>query len=125
MIAAMTPEYDWNPSKSTIDVSELKDRPLIIYRRFEMLIRETCLNHGFEPDIFCKNDDARTTLLWAIAGLGIGIAPKSAFDLANTKNLVYKEIQSENLRTQIAAIWMKDKYLSSMAAKFIESFSRG
>ncbi|MEK4509103.1 LysR family transcriptional regulator [Paenibacillus anaericanus] len=125
MIAAMTREHDWNPSKSTIDVSELKDRPLIIYRRFEPLIRETCLNHGFEPNIFCKNDDARTTLLWANAGLGVGIAPKSAFDLANTDNLVYKEIQSENLRTQIAAIWMKDKYLSSMAAKFIESFNRG
>ncbi|GGH11902.1 LysR family transcriptional regulator [Paenibacillus segetis] len=123
MIAVMTPEYDWDRAKSTIDVTELQDKPLIIYRRFEQLIRETCSAHGFEPNIFCKNDDARTTLLWANAGLGIGIVTRTTFELANNTNLIYKEIECDNLRTQIAAIWMKDKYLSTIAAKFIESFS--
>lgn len=124
MIAVMTPEWDWAPTKDSIDVNELVDKPLILYRRFEQLIRETCLKEGFDPVIICKNDDARTTLLWANAGLGIGIVPKSAIDLANRENLIYKEIRNEALRTQIAAIWIKDKYISSLATKFIESFSQ-
>ncbi|WP_438491899.1 LysR family transcriptional regulator [Paenibacillus sp. IHBB 3054] len=122
MIAVMTQGYDWTDGESSIDIGELKDRPLIIYRRFEQLIRETCLEHGFNPDVFCMNDDARTTLLWANAGLGIGILPKSAFGLMRNDNLRYKEIRSESLRTRVAAVWMKDKYLSSLAEKFIECF---
>lgn len=125
MIAVMTSEYDWKTDEMFIDIGELKDKPLIIYRRFEQLIRETCLENGFDPQIFCMNDDARTTLLWANAELGIGIIPKSAFELTNNRHLVYKEIRSESLRTRVAAVWIKDKYLSSLASKFIESFSKG
>ncbi|RCX20653.1 LysR family transcriptional regulator [Fontibacillus phaseoli] len=122
MIAVMHPDYDLNPQQESIKIHELRDRPLIIYRRFEQLIRDTCRKSDFEPDVFCKNDDARTTLLWANAGLGIGIIPKSALKLASHNQLIYKEIQSEALRTRIAAVWAKDRYLSTLARKFIESF---
>ncbi|MNE84298.1 transcriptional regulator CysB-like protein [compost metagenome] len=125
MIAVMTAEYDWSGGETSIDIGELKSRPLIIYRRFEQLIRETCLEHGFNPDVFCMNDDARTTLLWANAGLGIGIIPRSAFTLASNSNLVSKEIRSDSLNTRVAAVWMKDKYLSAQAVKFIENFRQG
>jgi DNA-binding transcriptional LysR family regulator len=57
MIAAMTREYDWSPDKTTLSVGELRDKPLIIYRRFEQLIQETCQENGFDPEILCKNDD--------------------------------------------------------------------
>lgn len=122
MIAAIPKEYYWEPTGSTISVSELKNKSLIIYRRFEQLICETCMEYGFEPEIFCKCDDARTALLWANAGTGIAIVPKSAFELAANSNLLYKEIESEKLRTKIAAIWVKDRYISPLASKFIESF---
>lgn len=122
MIAVMTEDNDWNPEAAAVSVEELKGKPLILYRRFEQLIHETCLESGFEPSIFCKNDDARTTLLWANAGLGIGIVPRSAFELGNNGNLHCKEITSEALQTRIAAIWLKDKYISPIAAKFIDSF---
>lgn len=122
MVAVMTGDYDWNPACSSIKISELKDKPLIIYRRFEQLICETCLEHGIEPLVICKNDDARTTLLWANSGLGIGIIPMSAFKLANNCNLTYKEIKSEKLRTRIAAIRVKGRYISPFALKFIDTF---
>lgn len=124
MIAAMPKEYCWDSTGATISVSELKSKPLIIYRRFEQLIYETCMEQGFEPEVFCKNDDARTTLLWANAGLGVAVVPKSAFELAANSNLTYKEIKSEKLRTQIAAIWVKDRYISPLATRFIESFGK-
>ncbi|MDP4178403.1 MAG: LysR family transcriptional regulator [Bacillota bacterium] len=122
MIAAVPKEFNWNSEKADISINELKNKQLIIYRRFEQLIYETCIENGFEPLVFCKNDDARTTLLWANAGLGIAIVPKSVFELAANNNLSYKEIKSEKLITKIAAIWVKDRYISPIAIKFIESF---
>ncbi len=123
MIAIMNKEYFIDSNRDFIFLEELKDKPLIIYRRFEQLIYQVCIESGFEPEIFCKNDDARTTVLWANAGLGIGIIPKSAFPLAYNANLSFKEIKVSTLNTQIAAIWLKDKYISSMASKFIDYFS--
>ncbi len=122
MLAVMTGEYARGFPKTVISVTELTDKPLIVYRRFEQLLYETCLEHGFEPEFFCKNDDARTTLWWANAGLGVGIVPKSAMALISNSNLVCKEIASETLWTRIAAIWVKDRYLSTLATKFIDLF---
>lgn len=123
MIAVMAPRFDWNSAADSCDIADLQGRPLIIYRRFESLIRETCGKAGFEPELFCKNDDARTTLQWAHAGLAIGIIPQSALRLSNHTGLIVKTINSEPLRTQIAAIWSKERYLSSLAKRFIGSFS--
>lgn len=123
MIAAMVPEYDCCPEKNEITVEELKDKPLIFYRRFEQLIIETCLEHGFEPDILCRNDDARTTILWANEGLGLAIVPRSAFNLSKNSNLVFKEIKCKKLWTRIAAIRVRDRYITSLASKFMDVFS--
>lgn len=123
MIAAMVPEYDCCPEKNEITVEELKDKPLIFYRRFEQLIIETCIEHGFEPDILCRNDDARTTILWANEGLGLAIVPRSAFNLSKNSNLVFKEIKCKKLWTRIAAIRVRDRYITSLASKFMDVFS--
>ena len=123
MIAIMNKKYDWNESKNVVSIKELKNKPLILYRRFEQLIKDCCIKENFEPNIFCKNDDARTTILWANAGFGIGILPKSAYNLASNNNLIYKEIQNTKLTTQISAIYKKNRYLSTVAQNFINEFS--
>lgn len=122
MIAVMTTEHLFNYNNSHISIDELKGKPLILYRRFEQLISEVCYEHGFEPELLCKNDDARTTLMWAKKGLGIGLVPKSSIELIDSSNLFYKEIDEERLFTRLAVIWLKDKHISPLAAKFIESF---
>lgn len=122
MIAVMTKKYNLDNTNSPIPIIKLKDKPIIIYRRFEKLIYETCLNNGFKPNVFCKNDDARTTLLWASTGFGVGIVPKSTFQLVNNKNLIYKEIDSNELITSLALIWVKNRYISSLTEKFIDDF---
>lgn len=122
MVAVMTRDLEWESNKEIILLKELINKPLIMYRRFEKLILECCKKSGFEPKIFCKNDDARTTLLWAEAGLGIAIVPKSAVQLIGSTNLIYKEIDEQALRTQIAAIWVKNRYISSSAKHFLEVF---
>lgn len=122
MVAVMDKNLDWDVNKGKISLADLENKPLIIYRRFENLIFKSCEKFGFEPKIFCKNDDARTTLLWAKLGMCIAIVPKSAINLIGSENLVNKEIDEPDLTTQIAAIWMKDRYLSSAAKNFLDTF---
>lgn len=123
MIAAMTKEYSLELEENNIWLKQLKGKPIIFYRRYEQLIMETCQESGFEPEVFCRNDDARTTLMLANAGFGIAIVPKSSFQLSCNENLIYKEIKNEKLKTSICIIWIKDRYMSSLAEKFIKSFS--
>ncbi|WP_438431547.1 LysR family transcriptional regulator [Gorillibacterium sp. sgz500922] len=124
MVAVMAPGLAGPDDVSPLPVGSLAGRPLILYRRFESLIREACGLAGFEPEVFCLNDDARTTLQWAKAGLGIGLVPESAIRIAGSGGLLVREISSDVLKTRIAAIWMKDKYLSAPAARFLESFGK-
>lgn len=122
MVAAMDKKYDWCGDKQ-IEMKELAGRPLIIYRRFAKIINEVCEFYDFVPEVFCHTDDARTSILWANAGHGIAIVPASAVTLASHENLCVKVIKEKKLRTKITAIWMKGRYLSLLAEKFINYFA--
>lgn len=123
MIAAGNPHFFEHPEKGSIPLLELKNKPLIFYRRFSPLIQSCCHNAGFEPNIFCLNDDARTTLMWASAGLGVAIVPKSASRIMMSEKLIYPAIEETSMITQIAAIWRKDEYLSFAAKNFLKEFN--
>jgi DNA-binding transcriptional LysR family regulator len=119
MVAAMTREWDWCPGQDVIPVRDLAGKPLIIYRRFNQLLHDTFEAADVRPDIYCRNDDARTTVLWANAGLGVAIAPAAALNLAAHENLRVKQIDEEKLRTRLVAIWRQDRYLSTAGEKFL------
>lgn len=121
MVAAMVKDLSWTDNK-IIDITELKNKPLIFYRRFERLILKACADSNFEPTVFCKNDDARTSLLWANAGLGIAIVPKSSIKLIGSSDIIFKEITNKELSTQIAIIWSKTGYLSYSGKNFLNIF---
>lgn len=123
MVAVMSYDYNFESQQEEILLEDLKDMPLILYRRFEKILLTEFEDLGLEPNIFCINDDARTTILWARAGLGIGIVPESAINFDFMDNIKYKEINKDTLRTQISAIWIKERYLSMAAKKFLEFFT--
>lgn len=122
MMAIMTPENLCGQEDNTISLQELDGKPLILYRRFDTLLHDVFEKNGIELLIRCRNDDARTTILWAQAGFGIGIVPKSALRIFGAGNLRYKEITSEELRTRLAVIWAKNRYLSTIGQKFVDIF---
>lgn len=124
MVAAMPEKYRCGETGRPIRLRELEGRPLILYRRLESLIYEAFARAGVEPFFCCKNDDARTALLWARAGMGIAIVPKSALLTVGAGNLTVREIECRELRTRMAVIWQKQRYLSSLGRKFIEFFPK-
>lgn len=122
MVVATRGDMYWGEEQKSICLKELKDKPLIIDRRFEKMVVDSCEKSGFEPKILCKSDDARSILLWADTGIGVAIVPKAAMGLIPSTNLKYKEINESSLETQTAIIWMKNRYLSSAAKHFLETF---
>jgi len=118
----MVAVYSGKRRKNPYTINDFIDKPLIIYRRFERIIAQVFNKTGFEPRVICKTDDARTALLWAASGVGIALVPKSAFSLVQNNNLNYSEIKETALETELAAIWMENRYLSTAAKHFLELF---
>lgn len=118
----MVAVYSGNKQQDSYTIKDLAARPLIIYRRFQRIIGEVFNKAGLEPRIICITDDARTALLWAATGVGTAFVPKSAFSLVKSNDLNYSVINEVALETELAAIWMKNRYLSAAAKHFLELF---
>lgn len=116
--------YDIGPGDS-MPISDLDGKPIVIYRRFDTLLRETFEKNGVSPFIRCRNDDARSTLMWAQAGFGIGIVPRSALRIFGRGGLHCRKIDCAELSTSLAVIWEKDRYLSMLGKKFADSLGFG
>ncbi len=124
MIAVGDRKYFSSAQDVRISLESLKSKPLIIYRRYEKLIVSACKAAGFQPDIFCLNDDSRTTLMWANAGLGIAVVPYSMDSFYRSPHCLCKIIDSPVMETQITATWRNDRTLSAAAKSFLTVFKK-
>ncbi|MBU5675404.1 LysR family transcriptional regulator [Alkaliphilus sp. MSJ-5] len=124
MIAAYSNDYDLDKLGDRISIEKLNGKPLIIYRRFENVITSAFQKSEINPYIFCKNDDSRTSLLWANAGLGVAIVPISSKNLVLANNLKYKIIDNQSLYTKIAIITLENATLSTVATNFLKEIAR-
>lgn len=112
------------PSGQPISLELLGHAPVILYRRFEKILLSLCEQKGITPQVFCIADDARTTLMWAKAGLGVAVVPQSAYRIMPHHNMVYGELSEEDLHTRIAAVCKKGCSLSWAAQQFLEIFAQ-
>jgi len=112
------------PSGQPISLELLGHAPVILYRRFEKILLSLCEQKGITPQVFCIADDARTTLMWAEAGLGVAVVPQSAYRIMPHHNMVYSELSEEDLHTRIAAVCKKGCSLSWAAQQFLEIFAQ-
>lgn len=101
-----------------IRLADLGGLPLIMYRRWESIIREKCDAEGFSPHVICLNDDARTSLAWAKAGMGIALVPTSI--LSDTGDLSIVPLDEPELQTAICLLRKKGAPLSGSAAALLK-----
>lgn len=106
-----------------LPLSALEKQPLILYRRWESILLERFDSAGICPDIFCKNEDARTSALWADAGLGVSILPASARSLLHHPETVLYKIDDPQLHSGICVVHNKDARLSGVAKAFFTYLS--
>lgn len=121
MIAVSSPAMR-TEQEGEITLAALTDRPLIVYRRYEKLIRDAFFAKALEPDIFCVCDDARGAVLWAREGLATAIFPASMSSLCTS--LRVQTIDEPSLETQILLIWRRGKHLPTAASDFISVCTR-
>ena len=110
------------PKVKSISLAELASLPLILYKRWEQLFMDYFNEHPIRPNLLCRNEDARTTLLWAKTGLGIALVPASALYHKNEPDLICLPLSDPPLESSICLIKKEKKTLSSAARTFYEQF---
>lgn len=103
-----------------ISLRALAALPLIIYRRWLQIAAQRFAAEGLHPAWFCQNDDARTTALWADAGLGVGMVPRSSQSLLHHPQTICKAVADPGLASSIVLLRSRDTYRSTLAAQFME-----
>lgn len=104
----------------TISVKELSEYPLILYRRFEKLVRTAFLNSECELKLACLNDDARTTYCWAEAGMGVGLVPASLLQMFDHDKLFVVPVDENSFYTQVVVTYKNYETLASPAKCFLK-----
>ena len=88
----------------------------------EQVLEDAFAEQGLALSVFCKNDDARTTLLWASAGLGVALAPLSICRLMQREGTLLFPLDEPSLSTRIALICPKVRPLSPAGESFFSLF---
>ncbi len=122
MVVYGTKEMMQGLPQNLLSLKDLENKPLVTYRRRQEPIYNAFSKYGIQPLFLCKSDDARTTRMWASAGLGIAIIPRSALPMVHDSRMVHAEIDEKDLVSQLCAIWKKDQGLSAIAKSFLEIF---
>lgn len=105
-------------SYTAISLSQLAQKPLILYRRWEGILLSRFEAAGCTPQIRCCNDDAQTTLALAENGLGVGILPASAIYQLENPNLAVFQLDDAALTTEIAVLCKSKEKLPQVAQLF-------
>lgn len=104
---------------SAITLDDLTKLPLIIYRRWEHLLRKEFEDKNLSANWFCINDDARTTLYFVEMGMGVGIIPQSAATLIQKKGIVCRPVKNCDIATDVILAY-NSTYLPECSRAFIE-----
>ncbi len=120
MVAAGAAKYALLDEPGAMPAAALGDLPLIMHRRYEAIFLQAC--RDFKPQIICRGDDVRSLLTWAVSGLGVAVVPASAMRPAEDLPLACRELAEPSLCTSVAVIWLKDRYLSVAARRFVSLF---
>lgn len=120
MIAVARPEF-FDQNEADFDIANLSDKPVILYRRWESLLKNYFKSKNVSPKYVCINDDARTSLSWAEEGMGIAILPPSAIYNIESNSIICKDIRQDEMDTAIAIAWKESKYVSRALENFIDA----
>lgn len=116
-----------NPTKSCISIKDLADIPLLLLHRirgvgqFE-IIMDKFMEEGLKPTILCESPNVDMLLDLVNEGLGATIVPQSTLLKHNTSNVSVLKIEDTKIVSKSAIIWLKDRYISKSAERFIELF---
>ena len=112
------------PLPATLTIPDLKQQPLIVYRRFSSLFKTTFAEYGITPTIAVLCDDARTALHWAQMGMGVALVPATMAALASQQSHL-AVIDYEPWVTHMTLVWQPEALHNPLVARFVGQLSGG
>ncbi len=122
LVLIMNKEQEIGSDSTKVELSELKDQPIIVPLRWQSVFIANCRKLGFEPKIVCVSDSIVQDLLLAKMGMGMALLPVSSKTLLTDGNLIYKKLVEPEMSTHTVIAWLKNRTLSSSAEHLIELF---
>lgn len=107
-----------------VSIQELSEQPLIVYRRWESIIREEFARVGYEPHCMCVCDDARTAVNLAERTAGISLVPASAAGLIHPELAEPITITDCSITSAIVLVHKKNAYFPESVKRFTEYLKR-
>ena len=118
-MVAVTNNNDFGRGKIE-HLSQLKGKPIILYRRFQEIFNRSFRHQGIRPFYAVTCDDARTAIHWADEGLGIALVPQSIAQTYAKSSIV--SIKHAHWVTHLNIVWRKDRQVTPLMEKIIEMF---
>lgn len=118
-MVAVTNNNDFDRGKIE-HLSQLKGKPIILYRRFQEIFNRSFRHQGIRPFYAVTCDDARTAIHWADEGLGIALVPQSIAQTYAKSSIV--SIKHAHWVTHLNIVWRKDRQVTPLMEKIIEMF---
>ncbi len=98
----------------------LSSRPILLYRRWESVIKGEFEKDDATFDCRCMCDDARTVVDLVGRGVGIGLVPASAIRLVTDPGLVCRPFALGRIQSRIDLIYRKNGSLPSFVRAFAD-----
>lgn len=117
-IVAVANERYFVPGEATVSLTALSARPVLLYRRWEAIIRAEFDRAGLLLDCRTICDDARTAIGLARHGMGVALAPASAAPAEAGTDVVCRELSGCEIESRIELACREGACLAPGAAAF-------
>ncbi|MDN3954512.1 LysR family transcriptional regulator [Sporolactobacillus laevolacticus] len=118
---------NWRQTESSFLLKDLATTPLIALKSDKTIqlnekIVNECRRLGFEPNIICECSSVSITIALVIAGIGVTILPKSVLSAFSVADIELFDLPDITVQSDVGIIWLKNRYLTKKAQRFIELF---
>ncbi|QST01127.1 LysR family transcriptional regulator [Pontibacillus sp. ALD_SL1] len=118
---------DFAVGRTSVSMRELEELPLLLLHRLSgigqyELILDECRHHGFEPSVICECPDVTMLLSLVSAQVGATIVPQASLKDRHEPGLRVLTIHDATIQAEPAIVWLKDRFLSVAARKFMDQF---
>lgn len=129
LLLAMYENHRFSQRESDIQLSDLKNEPLIMTNRsitpaYHDWLISICINSGFTPNITQKVDGVSNILKLVNLEIGMSLLSEFAFDYLHIDdNIIFKNIQDTLENVRLSVIWRKNE--TSQTTKNFISIVKG
>ncbi len=127
-VAVIPSAWDKYAEFERIPMRMLADTPMLTLKsdkttRMHELVIEECRRHDFEPNIICECSSVAIIMSLVAQGIGATIFPKSVMSSFAMKEVTMLGIDDADFQSDVGILWLKHRYLSKSAQRFIDGFS--